>query len=52
MAVSFYIDPSISDDPNLNDVSTITLSYTFFPIAEDRMTQRSALASPTANDYN
>ena len=31
MPVSFYIDPEIEGDPNLNDVKTITLSYTFFP---------------------
>ncbi len=33
MPVSFFIDPSISDDPNLADVNTITLSYTFFEVA-------------------
>lgn len=30
MPISYYIDPAIMDDPYLDDVSTITLSYTFF----------------------
>ena len=29
--VSFFIDPDIAKDRNLDDVKSITLSYTFFP---------------------
>ena len=35
MAVSFYVDPEIFVDPDTRDVSTISLSYTFFR-AKDR----------------
>lgn len=34
MPVSFFVDPAISDDRNLADVHTITLSYTFYVAPE------------------
>ena len=34
MTVVFYVDPKLAKDSELNGVSTITLSYTFYPVRE------------------
>ena len=38
MAVSFFVDPEILSDRNLDEVKTITLSYTFFRAPGDAET--------------
>ena len=35
MPVLFFVDPTIIDDPEAAKITTITLSYTFFPVLDD-----------------
>lgn len=37
MPVAFYVDPSIAEDRNMDDVTTITLSYSFFPAESEEL---------------
>jgi cytochrome c oxidase assembly protein subunit 11 len=34
MPVVFYVDPALADDPELNDLNSITLSYSFYALRE------------------
>ncbi len=48
MPVTFYVDPEIAKDPNLDDVTTITLSYTFYRAETDESEAKTALIEPSA----
>ena len=43
MPVTFFIDPEFMDDPDMEDVQTITLSYTFYNQSDEDEAEISAL---------
>ena len=36
MPVLYYVDPKILEDPDTRDIKEITLSYTFYPVDQDK----------------
>jgi cytochrome c oxidase assembly protein subunit 11 len=51
MPVVFYVDPDIVDVPELRNLKTITLSYTFFPIeGEEPVAAAPRVETETTND--
>jgi cytochrome c oxidase assembly protein subunit 11 len=49
MPVVFFVDPAIVDVPELKDITTITLSYTFFPIEKDEPVAAAPAESTSTN---
>ncbi len=47
MPVSFYLDPDLAEDPKMDGVTTVTLSYTFFR-AQDQSKARQIAEVPAA----
>ena len=46
MPLTFYVDPAIATDPSTREVTTVTLSYTFFGAGEANPDASVALAVP------
>ena len=51
MPVFFFIDPAFAEDPNMSDVTEITLSYTFFQ-AKSGVPYRPGLSEVTVPNAN
>jgi cytochrome c oxidase assembly protein subunit 11 len=49
MPVSFFVDPEILKDRNLDGVNTLTLSYTFFRSKTPEVRPLAAIAAPSDN---
>jgi len=47
-AVVFYVDPGLAQDPNVKDLPSITLSYTYFPAKGGKLSASPERAGSTA----
>lgn len=47
MPVSLFVDPEMLEDPNARDVTTITLSYTFFRVKDEDSRKKKQRSNPS-----
>ncbi|HWK46366.1 MAG TPA: cytochrome c oxidase assembly protein [Stellaceae bacterium] len=47
LPVTFFVNPEIENDPNTRNISTITLSYTFFPAKNPAPKSQASINVPT-----
>jgi cytochrome c oxidase assembly protein subunit 11 len=48
LTVVFYVDPALAKDAENNDLNSITLSYTFYPVREPQRNVTVGAATPAA----
>jgi cytochrome c oxidase assembly protein subunit 11 len=51
LGVTFFVDPSLASNGELDTTSTITLSYTFFPVAQPAAKPLAAATAPAAKTF-
>ncbi|HEY4136066.1 MAG TPA: cytochrome c oxidase assembly protein [Alphaproteobacteria bacterium] len=52
MPVTFFIDPAIAKDRNLDDLTDVALSYTFFPVDKPAARDTAAASAPAGTGIN